>query len=183
MSIMAIMPYILAAQAIILGVVGFWLVWHFKLRTVFKAELYEALNKSAFGTTQYFKVATVEFKKDDKTVNHKKYGAFTVYHNKKVQTDGRVHVWAFDANTKEGLTFGGTHETADPTFTQALLYSGVVKRFTNMITAFDAQTWLIIILLVVVAVLCFISGLFASPHILPQPVSPAVNSTVSVPTV
>lgn len=175
------MPYILGAQALILGVVGSYLVWHFKLRTVFRADLYEPLDKDKgllalqnVHANRYFKVGEQEFKSGAKYVKSKQFGSFEIHMNKMLYTDGRKHIWAFDTVTKKGLTFGGTHDVGDPSYTQDLLFSGVLKRFAHLISSFDATTWLIIIVLVCVAVLCFALGLFASPYLLPGtvPVTP-----------
>lgn len=170
------MPYILGVQAIVLGVVGTWLVYHFKLRTVFRADFYkpvdpnQGLLRSEQTKNKYFKVGSKEFKADDKEVHSAKHGTFGIKFDKMLSTDGRQHIWAFDVETKRGLTFGGSHDIGDPDYAEDLLYSGVLKRFTRLVGSFDATTLLIIVVLVAVAVITFMLGLFVSPYILPQPV-------------
>lgn len=183
MSIISLMPYILAVQACILGVVGTWLVWHFKLRTVYKIDYYKPLetvaNAGLFNKfkKKYHKVGEKEFRPDDREVYHKKHGAVIIKFEEMLYSDGRKHVWAYDVVNKRGLTFGGEYNAGDPDYTEDLLFSGVLHRFAKLINALSTETWLLIIVLVAVAIMAFGLGLFASPHILAQPVPVPVNVT------
>lgn len=180
MSIIAMMPYILGAEACILGVVGFWLLWHFKLRTVYRADLFERLDDTAFGRQQYMKVGQKEFKRGETTANHKIHGAFTIHYDKQTYRDGHKNIWCFDVSNKQGITFGGSHTITNPKYAQSILYNGVLSRFTKLLGALDTTMFLIIALLLGVAVICFALGIFASPYVLPA--QSVVNATASVPT-
>lgn len=176
MTVISLMPYILAVQVVILGVVGTWLVWHFKLRIVYKAEFYRQIDVTSLGAKKLVKVGTKEFKPDSDHVDYKGK-AYAIFFEKMVSTDGRVSVWAFDIEKKHGLTFGGSHDVGDVEFAEDLLYSGFIKRLAHLVASIDMTFWLTIVLLVVVAVLAFVVGLFVSPYILPVPTPAPVGAT------
>lgn len=172
MSIISLMPYILASQAVILGVVGTWLIYHFKLRVVYKADFYRQTGSSAMGSKKLVKIGSKEFKPDAEHVDYKGK-AFTILFEKMVSTDGRKSIWAFDVEKGLGLTFGGSHEVGDTEFAEDLLYSGFIKRLARYISSVDMSFIMVIGLFIVVAILAFVVGLFVSPYILPVPSVPS----------
>lgn len=175
MNLVQHLPLILGVEAVISCVVAVYLIWTFKLKTVYRAVFYRQVQVSGMGSKQVLKVAQKDFKPSATSVNYEK-NDYPILFDKMAYTDGRKHVWAFDLDEKIGLTFGGKHDIGDPQLVGGLLYSGLLKRFANMVNAIDTTVWILIIALVVVALLSFVSGLFASPYILPP-----TNSTVPLP--
>lgn len=168
MNIIEMMPYVLAVEAVIACVALVWVIWHFKLRIVYKAEFFRQTGSTAFGSKKLVKVGQKDFKPTDQNVTYKG-ASYPIMFDKKAHDDGRVHVWAFDVEKKIGLTFGGYHDIGDPDFVDDLLESGVLKQLSRLISSVNLTTWIIIALFAVVAVLAFVSGLFASPYVLGVP--------------
>lgn len=167
MSVMQLLPYILAVEGVISVVVGVFLLWHFRIRQIYRVEFYRRVASNSFGSKKLVKVGQKDFKPTQKDVEYKKH-SYPILFDKMVSTDGRKHIWAFELEENIGLTFGGSHDIGNPSLVADILYSGVLKRFASMVHALDTSTIMLIVAFVVIAVLAFVAGLFGSPYILPS---------------
>jgi hypothetical protein len=154
------------SQYVGLGVVGGYLVYKTRFKIGFKAVF---LRKDVAG---WYVIGEKEFKANADTVNFNKKDFGVKLEKLSYRKHGFQYLY-FDFDTGDLLCFGGVHTGIDPKDADLFLSSGIIQRIIMGLKGVGMFTLGLVVVMVVVAVLCFVVGLFVSPYVLP-----VGNSTV-----
>lgn len=162
---MELLPYIVGAQMLVFAVVGFVILYHYKIKQRLIAQFFRTVQTGSMGARVVQKIGQKDFNAQAETVRFNKH-TFPIKFQKMAFQEGNKKVWCFDLDEDLGLNFGGHFELGDTTFMDNVLESGILKQFVQFAGKLDIMSYIIIALFVVVAVLGFVSGVFSSPYIL-----------------
>ena len=150
----------LISQYVGLAVFGGYLLYKRRFKIGFKAVF---LRKEATG---WVIVGSKEFKAKDKTVKYGKKKAFKINLKKVTYRERGYQNVYFDYDKGDHLTFK-TSDGLDPIDAGMFLAQGVMERIVDRMKTAGIYNFVLIVITVVLAVMCFFIGLLLSPYVLP----------------
>lgn len=151
------------SQYVGLGLAGGYLLYKKRFKIGFKAVF---LRKEKTG---WCVVGSKEFKAKDETIKFHKKNFSVDLEQLSYRERGYQYLYIdFEEGTL--LTFGGECAGIDPMDADLFLSSGIINRIVAGLKGVSMFSFIILVIMAVVAVLCFFIGLLSSSYLLPEAV-------------